>query len=66
MRDDGVRLGLLYPGGGAEQGYHLFGEEVQDRVRMFLIETRVGGRGDGELERVLGKTVLTAPSEMLR
>ena len=40
MRDDGVRLGLLYPGGGAEQDYYLFGEEVRDRVRMFLIGAR--------------------------
>ena len=60
MRDDGVRLGLLYPGGSAEQDYYLFGEEVWDRVRMFLIGARVGGGGDGELERVLGKAVLTA------
>lgn len=45
MRDDGVRLGLLYPGGGAEQDYYLFGEAVQDRVRMFLAGTRVGGGG---------------------
>ena len=43
MRDDTVRLGLLYPGGGAEQDYYLFGEAVQDRVRMFLAGTRVGG-----------------------
>jgi maleate cis-trans isomerase len=48
MRDDGVRLGLLYPGGGAEQDYYLFSEEVQDRVRMFLVGTRVGGGGDDD------------------
>jgi maleate cis-trans isomerase len=46
MGDD-VRLGLLYPGGGAEQDYYLFGEAVQDRVRVFLAGTRVGGR-DGD------------------
>ena len=45
MQDDAVRLGLLYPGGGAEQDYYLFGEDVQDRVRMFLVGTRVGGGG---------------------
>ena len=46
MRDARVRLGFLYPGGGAEQDYYLFGEEVLDRVRMFLVGTRVGGRRD--------------------
>jgi hypothetical protein len=70
MRDAGVRLGFLYPGGGAEQDYYLFGEEVHDRVRMFLVGTRVGGGRDddhsvaallrtAEVELV-GKTVLTA------
>jgi len=48
MRDGGVRLGLLYPGGGAEQDYYLFGEAVQDRVRMFLVGTRVGGCGSDD------------------
>jgi maleate cis-trans isomerase len=48
MRDDRVRLGLLYPGGGAEQDYYLFGEAVQDRVRMFLVGTRVGGGGNDD------------------
>jgi len=45
MRDESVRLGLLYPGGGAEQDYYLFAEAVDNRVRMFLVGTRVGGGG---------------------
>lgn len=48
MPDGGVRLGLLYPGGGTEQDYYLFAEAVQDRVRMFLVGTRVGGGGNDD------------------
>src|SRR5262245_50372450 len=48
MRNGQVRLGLLYPGGGAEQDYYQFAESVQDRVRMFLVGTRVGGGGNDD------------------
>jgi len=46
VRDDVVRLGVLYPGGGAEHEYYLFAEAVEDQVRqvrMFIVGTRVGG-----------------------
>lgn len=57
MRDDVVRLGLLYPGGGAEQDYYLFEEAAGGRVRTYLVGTRVGGReGDDHSLPALRRT----------
>jgi hypothetical protein len=48
MRDARMRLGFLYPSGGAEQDYYPFGEEVQDRVRLSLVGARAGGGRDDD------------------
>lgn len=41
-----IRLGLIYPGGGAEHEYYQFAEAVGDRIRIFLVGSRVGGGDD--------------------
>jgi maleate cis-trans isomerase len=48
MNSDAVRMGLLYPGGGAEQDYYLFAEAMGDAVKFFLIGTRIGGSAEDD------------------
>jgi len=51
MRDDAVRLGLLYPGGGAEQDYDLFGEGVRACTSGSFIVGRRGAERQAEAIR---------------
>ena len=48
MKPDAVRMGLLYPGGGAEHDYYLFAEAMDDAVKVFMIGTRVGGSAEDD------------------
>lgn len=41
-----VRLGIIYPGGGAEPDYYLFAEALEDRVRVFLVGSRIPAGDD--------------------
>lgn len=50
MAKDALRLGFLWPGGGAEQEYYQFAEALDDRVKIFLAPTRVGGGEDDDHE----------------
>jgi maleate cis-trans isomerase len=50
MAGKALRLGLLWPGGGAEQEYYQFAEALDDRVKIFLAPTRVGGGEDDDHE----------------
>ena len=38
-----LRLGLVWPGGGAEHEYYAFAEALDDRLKIFLAPSRVGG-----------------------
>jgi maleate cis-trans isomerase len=46
-----TRLGIIYPGGGAEQDYYRFGE--QHDVRMFLVGSRIPAGDDHAVEALL-------------
>lgn len=46
-----IRLGIIYPGGGAEQDFYSFGE--QHDVRMFLIGSRIPAGDDHAVEALL-------------
>jgi maleate cis-trans isomerase len=46
-----TRLGIIYPGGGAEQDYYRFGE--QHNVRMFLVGSRIPAGDDHAVEALL-------------
>ncbi len=49
MNDDQpVRIGFVWPGGGAEHDFYQFFEESGDRVKLFITCTRVGGDGDND------------------
>lgn len=51
MMEPVIRLGVIYPGGGAEQEYYQFAETMDNRIRVFLVGSRVGG-GVGDDHRV--------------
>jgi maleate cis-trans isomerase len=46
-----IRLGIIYPGGGAEQDYYRFGE--RHNVRMFLVGPRIPAGDDHAVEALL-------------
>jgi maleate cis-trans isomerase len=46
-----IRLGFIYPGGGAEQDYYSFGERHD--FRMFLVGSRIPGGDDHAVEALL-------------
>ena len=46
-----TRLGVIYPGGGAEQDYYLFGE--RHGLRMFLVGSRIPAGDDHAVEALL-------------
>ena len=46
-----IRLGFIYPGGGAEQDYYRFGERHD--LRMFLVGSRIPGGDDHAVEALL-------------
>ncbi len=46
-----TRLGIIYPGGGAEQDFYRFGEE--HGVRMFLVGSRIPAGDDHAVEALL-------------
>jgi maleate cis-trans isomerase len=46
-----TRLGFIYPGGGAEQDFYLFGE--RHGFRMFLVGSRIPGGDDHAVEALL-------------
>ncbi|MDH3689539.1 MAG: maleate cis-trans isomerase [Gammaproteobacteria bacterium] len=43
-----LRLGMIWPGGGAEHEYYQFAEALDDRIKIFLSCSRVGGEGDND------------------
>ncbi len=49
-----LRLGLVWPGGGAEHEYYQFAESLDDRIKIFLAASRVGGEDgkDHEVEAI--------------
>ncbi len=44
-----VRLGIIYPGGGAEPEYYLFAEALEARVRVFLVGSRIPAGDDHDV-----------------
>ena len=46
-----TRLGVIYPGGGAEQDYYLFGE--RHGLRMFLVGSRIPAGDDHAVDALL-------------
>ena len=48
MSDKALRLLMVWPGGGAEHEYYQFAEALEDRIKIFLACTRVGGHGDAD------------------
>jgi maleate cis-trans isomerase len=46
-----MRLGIIYPGGGAEQDYYLFGE--RHGLRMFLVGSRIPAGDDHAVDALL-------------
>ena len=46
-----IRLGFIYPGGGAEQDFYQFGE--RHGLRMFLVGSRIPGGDDHAVEALL-------------
>lgn len=53
MSDRPVRLGFIYPGGGAEPDYYRFAEAVEDRVRVFLVGSRIPAGDDHSIPALL-------------
>ena len=48
MSDRALRLGFIWPGGGAEHEYYQFAEALDDRLKIFLSCTRTGGGHDDD------------------
>ena len=48
MSDSALRLGLIWPAGGAEHEYYQFAEALDDRIKIFLSCSRVGGGHDDD------------------
>ena len=50
MFEPALRLGFIWPGGGAEHEYYQFAEALDDRIKVFLSCTRTGGGHDDDHE----------------
>lgn len=48
MSEPALRLGFIWPGGGAEHEYYQFAEAMGDRIKIFLSCTRTGGGHDDD------------------
>ena len=48
MSDSPLRLGFIWPGGGAEHEYYQFAESLDDRIKIFLSCSRTGGGRDDD------------------
>ena len=48
MSEAALRLGFIWPGGGAEHEYYQFAEALDDRIKVFLSCTRTGGGHDDD------------------
>lgn len=48
MSDAALRLGFIWPAGGAEHEYYQFAEALDDRIKIFLSCTRTGGGHDDD------------------
>jgi len=54
MAQAAMRLGVIYPVGGADQEYYQFAEALGDHVRVYLITTRLmGGDQDHRIEALM-------------
>ena len=55
MNDRALRLGFIWPGGGAEHEYYQFAEALDERIKVFLSCTRTGGHenDDHDVEALL-------------
>ena len=50
MSESALRLGFIWPAGGAEHEYYQFAEALDDRIKVFLSCTRTGGGNDDDHE----------------